>query len=219
MVDAITNLSAMIGLSAMAKHSRELNTAMERLATGKKINRASDDPAGMAVGDSMAARLKTISKKIDGLVFEDKRLGAIEGAQSVLSDLLQELNGLVVQSAGHGGLSPKEREANQVEADSILQAIDHIAVTTTFNGEKIIEYLSSKGLGVRALGEGGEFNLVDGDAEKAQHAVQSAIDSLATQQAGVGIRAKDIGSQINALRTEFENTSAARSQIYGHRLR
>ncbi len=213
MISALTNLGVMHGLSAMAQHSQEVSTSIERLATGQKINRDSDDPAGMAAGESMAGRLKVISKKIDGLVFEDKRLGAIEGAQGALSDLLQELNGLVVSSANGAGVSAKEKEANQVQANSILQAIDHIAGSTTFNGEQIIQYLDAKGLGVQGLGEGGELNLIDGDSEKAQQAVQSAIDSLDTQRAGAGIRAKDINSQINVLRTEFENTSAARSQI------
>src|SRR5207247_1569813 len=117
------------------------------------------------------------------------------GAQSAMADLLQELNGLVVGSAGHAGLSPDELEANQVQADSILKAIDHIATSTTFGGDQIIAHLTARGLGLDKLGQGGEFNLVSGDAEKAQSAVEDAIHSLSTQQAGAGLRSKQIDSE------------------------
>ena len=213
MIGMINNLGVMIGLSAMARHSKEVNTSLERLATGKKINRASDDPAGMVASESMETRLRVLSKKIDGLIFEDKRTGAIEGAQSALFDLVEELNGLVVGSANGAGITAKEREANQVQVNSVLEAIDHIAGTTTFNGEKILEYLDSRHLGLEKLREGGEQNVVSGDLERAQQTVQGAIDSLQVQQEGLAIHAKDINSQINMARTEFENLSAAKSQI------
>src|SRR5262249_53083265 len=146
-----TNVGVMIGLSAINRANREWNTSLERLARGKRINRASDDPAGLVVSEKMATELRAIEKEMDRSEFEEKRLGAIDGAQSALSDLLVDLNGLVVESANRGGMSESERGANQMEADSILRAIDHVAATTTFGGQKIIEYLDSRGLGIQDL--------------------------------------------------------------------
>ncbi len=213
MVGTGFNISAMIGLAAMNRAGQEFASSMERLATGKKINRASDDPAGSIAADAMTVELNTISKKIDGNMFEEKRLGALDGAQSVLSDLLLELQGLVGASANKVSLSRKDLEANQDQADSILETIDHIAATTTFDGDKIIEYLDAKGLGVAEFGRGKKLNLIDGDPEQAQHAIDEAVNGLATQRAGAGIRAKDLESELRMLQDKFANLSAARSQI------
>jgi flagellin len=213
MIGTLSNIAAMLSLSAMNRHAQAMNTSMERLATGKRINRASDDPSGMMIAEPMEVELRSITKEIDRGLFEEKRYGAMEGAQSVIADLLQELNGLVVNSANRGAVGRGEREANQQEADSILRTIDHLAATTTFNGEKVIEYLTAKGLGLDGLANGGELDLVDGDPEKAQDAVQAAIDRMSGQQAGLGIAVKAIESNIRVLRDRFENVSAVKSQI------
>lgn len=213
MIGPAPSIGVMIGLAAMQRHQDEMNTSMERLATGKRIYRASDDPAGLITSEKMDGELKSISKQIDGAIYEDKRLGAIDGAQGALSDLLEELNGLVVHAANRAGTSADERKNDQAQVDAILKAIDHVSETTTFDGVQVVQYLSSNGLGIRDLGSGQGQNLIDGDAEQAQRTVQSAIDNLATQRAGLGIREKDIQSNVRQLREKFEDLSQAHSQI------
>lgn len=213
MISALTNLGALIGVAALNRHNAALAKSMERLATGQRINRASDDPAGMAAGDSLKAELNAITRQIDRLTFEEKRLGAIEGAESVITDLLLELSGLVVSAASTGGAGPREREAAQESADAILKTLNHLAANTTFDGNLIIAYRSSKSLGLAALARGGEENLINGDLEKAQKSVEDALASLTTSRAGVGIRQNDIHAEVQVLRAQFENLTAARSLI------
>jgi flagellin-like hook-associated protein FlgL len=213
MLSLNTNLSAMIGLAAMNRNGQAVARSLEHLATGQKVNRASDDPAGMIAGEKMAAELKDLSKKIERETFEDKRIGAVEGAQSVYSDLLVELKGLVQSSANTGGLSQAELKANQEEADSILHAMDHLAATSTFDGDLIVSSLTSKGLGLDKLALGGEQNLVSGDLEKADASISSAIDTLDGMRSGAGMRQKEIASNLRQFQEQFQNVSEARSQI------
>src|SRR5205823_1839080 len=128
-------------------------------------------------------------------------------------DLLLELKGLVESSASTGGLSRTELQANQDQADSILHAIDHLANTTTFDGDLIVSGLTAKGLGLEKLALGGEQNLVTGDREKADASVSSAIDTLNDARAGAGMRQKAIQSDLRQFQQQFQDVSETRSQI------
>src|SRR5262249_48866105 len=121
LIGILFNLSTALSLAAMNQHTAAMNTSMERLATGKRINRASDDPAGAMIAEPIEAELRSIDKEIERGLFDEKRYGAMEGAQSVIADLVEELNGLVVNAANRGAVGQGEREADQRQADSILQ--------------------------------------------------------------------------------------------------
>lgn len=208
-----TNLSAMSAMYQMARFQQQVDTSMERLATGKKINKASDDPAGAVAEASLSDEIVKTKKLMDQDVFEEKRVGAVEGAQGVMEDLIQELNSLVPQSANRGAQSPEELAADQQQVDSILDTLDHLAQTTRFEGDLVVSSMTAGGLGLEELRTGGKLNLVDGDAEKAQKAVQGAIDQLSTSRAGAGLRAKQLQGELDAMETKYESLSAARSQV------
>lgn len=207
--------------------------AAERLATGKRLNRAADDPAGLLAADSMTRIITAAEARLKGLDQEEARLGATEGALSVVGDLLDELNGLVVQAANTGGMSREEVEALQVQADSVLGALDMLANTATFKGEKLFSSLFTTSLGrvvarstdddgnetavgamLGAMRSGGVLNLVDGDLEAAQKSVEGAIDTISARRGAIGNRVRHgINSERAALFAELENHRAARSQI------
>jgi flagellin len=209
----MTNLSAMTGLAAANRHGLDLSRSMERLITGRRINRASDDPAGSVAVDSMKAELATLHSKIEGTIRESKRLGALDGAHSVVLDLVHELEGVVVQSANTAGLSETEKRANQEQASSILETIDYLANTTVFDGQQIARGLTSDSLGLTALGAGKDLNLVDGDLEEAQKAVHGAVESLSFQRATIGNAERDGEREIDRLQDQVIQITAAKSQI------
>jgi flagellin len=232
MISLNTNLAADAGRRQFEIATHAMNQSLERLSTGQRINRASDDPSGMIAGESLKAEQRSIEKKLDRIDFQSHRLGAVDGAQSVVQDLLLELNGVVVQAANKGGLADGELRALQTQADSILQTIDYIATTSTFNGERILEGSTATNLGVdshverqgdgtfkqvrhslASLAGGKEFNLIDGDIEGAQQVVQAAVAAAATRRGAVGAVAKDLESQRAELQTRLENVAAAKSQI------
>lgn len=216
---------------ALARSQAALNTALERLATGSKINRASDDPAGVIISERLEAQTKAVGKTIERLEIDNARLAAKDGAYSVLSDMAIELEGLTVAAANDGALSSAEREALQIEADSILQGMQHIANTSHFVGEKLIN-IDVNGLGalstlvddgsggqetltqsIADLTTGGSLNLVDGDMEMAQRVVAKAVSSLATRRGSIGNQMLENESRIRTSLAELEGTSSALSEI------
>ena len=130
-----TSIPTIRGLGALRRADGIVHQAMERLATGKRINRASDDPAGMQIAEGLRFQQTTLNKRITGAEREIHRLGAQEGALSVMSDLAVELRGLTIQAASTGGLTEGEREAIFEQAASIIKSADFIANTSTFAGE------------------------------------------------------------------------------------
>lgn len=133
-----SNSSTLVAMNNLARNQRAMATAMERLATGKRINRTSDDPAGAAAAAGLARRRITLEEVVKQAEYGQHMLNAADGALGQVQDLLLGLQGLVVQTAQTGGRSPAEREASQAEASSILQAIDYLVANTTFGGKKIL---------------------------------------------------------------------------------
>jgi flagellin len=233
-VSALTNLVSLTSYAALNRASMAMYRSMERLSTGKKINRASDDPAGAAAVDQMKMRLTTIHRQIDTIDYQEHYLGAREGAESAIGDLLMKLKTDVVGAANTSGLTDAEKQAFQEDASSILKTIDHLSQTTTFDGQQILTNYGSGQLGGGAalrprdsnnpnqplqfytildLAEGGKLNLVDGDLEAAQKVVDAAVSSVSTDRAAIGTQLKSMASERSGLLVELENTEAARSQI------
>lgn len=219
-------------LGAWQRHGIDLNRAMERLATGRKINRASDDPSGSITSDTLGSDIKAVEKRIEGSTRELGYLAAKDGAHSALSDLLTDLQGLVVSAANRGAMSEGEQDALQGQAESIVSTINHLADTQEFNGQKVLDETHAHQLGkttvsrknadgsesdvsvsLADLANGGLLNLKTGDLSKAQEAIESAIGEVATNRGAIGARSRDVESKIRTSQAELENLSAARSQI------
>jgi flagellin len=217
------------GIFSLKRANRDVQTSLERLSTGKKLNRASDDPAGSIAADNMAGQIKSIEARIRSISQEDGYIGAREGGYSVVSDMLTELTGLIVTAANRDGLSDTEKKALQQQADGILKGINNAANTTTFKGQAILTELNTARLGssrpvegggtlsdgnsLASLGDGGTLNLIDGDLETAQKVVEAAASSVSTMRATFGAKMKANDSAVAALQEELANVSGARSAI------
>src|SRR6185295_4795539 len=106
-----TNVSSLIAQRTLAKNNDNLNTSLQRLSTGLKINTGKDNPAGLIASANRASNI----------------LGTAEGGLSEVSNLLTQLQGLVGQAANSGGLSKEELDANQLQVDSILSTVNRIS--------------------------------------------------------------------------------------------
>lgn len=217
------------GLSQLRTHQDSIDQSLERLSTGKRINRASDDPSGMIAADGMKAHRYALEKRLDSLERETSWLGAREGALSVMSDFMVELNGLVVQASNSDAMSEEEREGIKVEINGILTGINHVAATTTFGGEQVLVGFSTSELGSQSskptTDEDGELvageqvsladlsRLIFEDPELAQGIVESASSKVSAQRGAIGNRMNSIESEKRAMAVEFENISDAVSLI------
>lgn len=188
-----------------------ISTSMERLTTGKRVNRASDDPGAIASIDPMKGQIATINAKLRGLDNRDAYNGAREGAMSVLSEWLGDLKTLVVAAGNRDTLSIEEREGLQESAAEILKTIDFMANTATFKGQQILTGLNSKGLGLSELLT--DANLSTGDLQAADAAVSLAIQANASSRGAIGAAMKANDSDRNVLLDELESLTGELSRV------
>lgn len=226
-------------LNAFNRNLLGLNNALASQATGLRINRAADDPAGLIASENFRAVLAAIDAETRVLERQELRAASADAALGQISDLLVEANGLAVANANEAGLSDAEREANQMSIDATLAAIDRIATTTTFAGERLLDgtaqlavqdlthaisSVASGDLGaidvdgtpytLADLGTGLALNLVDGDLASGRLAIDTASGDVAEMRAGIGAFTENtVGGRLHTLSVMFQNVSAAESMI------
>lgn len=133
-----TNVTSLLSQRILKQNNTALSTSLERLSTGLAINRGADDPAGLIASENLRSEKASINAAIGNAERADQVMNIAEGGLQEVSSLLLEVQSLVGQSANDSGLSGEEKEANQLQVDSILQTIDRIASSTSFQGAKLL---------------------------------------------------------------------------------
>jgi len=133
-----TNVSSMLAQRVLGQQNKTLSTSLERLSTGLRVNRGSDDPAGLIASENLRAEKAAITAAIGNAERADQVVNIAEGGLIEISGLLTELESLVDSSGNDAGLTASEKEANQLQIDSILQTIDRVANSTSFQGIKLL---------------------------------------------------------------------------------
>ncbi len=133
-----TNVQSLIAQRVLGQNNFSLNTSLERLSTGLRVNRGKDDPAGLIASENLKSEITSLNSAIGNAERADQVVNIAEGGLQEVSGLLNELQGLLTTSANTAGLSQSEKEANQLQIDSILQTIDRISGATTFQGTKLL---------------------------------------------------------------------------------
>mgnify|MGYP006273761863 FL=1 len=133
-----TNVASLLGQRVLRTNNTDLETSLERLSTGLRINRGKDDPAGLIASENLRAEVAGLDQAISNAERADQVVNIAEGGLNEISSLLTELQSLVTQTANEGGLSLEEKEANQLQIDSILQTIDRVASATSFQDLKLL---------------------------------------------------------------------------------
>ena len=138
-----TNVKALAAQASMSNVNKSMETAMERLSTGVRINSAKDDAAGLAIALRMTADIRGTAVAIrnanDGISLSQ----TAEGGLGQINDILQRMRELAVQSS-NGTASADNRAASQLEITQLKQEIDTIAGRTNFNGIKLLEGNAAK---------------------------------------------------------------------------
>jgi len=133
-----TNVSSMIAQNVLGRNNKSLGVALERLSTGLRINRGKDDPAGLIASEALRSEKAGLNAAIGNADRSEQVVNIAEGGLQEVSNLLTELQGLITTSANSAGLSSEEKEANQLQIDSILQTIDRVSGATEFQGSKLL---------------------------------------------------------------------------------
>ena len=133
-----TNVPSMIAARVLGFQNKHLVTSLERLSTGLRINRGKDDPAGLIASENLRASMNAIGAAIKNAQRAEQVVNVTEGGLAEMSNLIVELQSLVGASANEAGISKEEKDANQLQIDSILQTIDRLANATSFQGIKLL---------------------------------------------------------------------------------
>jgi flagellin len=175
-----TNVKSLVAQNALSVNNRSLSKAMEQLSTGKRINSAADDAAGLAISNKMTAQIKGLNQAIRNANDGISLLQTAEGATKEVTNMLQRMRELAVQSA-NDTYSADDRTALNDEATQLMEEIDRINENTIWNGMLVFDGTSiGDGAGVINLFAGtGTSETVGSDA------IEVSISSLGSTELGV----------------------------------
>lgn len=128
-----TNLASLSAQRHLGMSGASLSTAMQRLSSGLRINSAKDDAAGLAIAERMHSQIRGLNQAARNANDGISLLQTADGASSKITDSLQRMRELAVQSA-NGTNSEQDRKALQAEVSQLKAEIERASATTTFNG-------------------------------------------------------------------------------------
>ena len=134
-----TNIPSVIAQANLSRNNADLNTRLERLSTGLRINRGGDDPAGLIISERIRSDISGVSQGIKNSERASSVISTTEAALAEVNDLLNSIRGLLVESANTGATSAAEREANQLQIDSAIDSITRISNTASFGGLRMLD--------------------------------------------------------------------------------
>jgi flagellin len=228
-----TNVQSLNTQRSLSKSQNLLAKSMQRLSSGLRINSAKDDAAGLAISDRMSAQIKGMNQAVrnanDAISFAQ----TAEGALGEMTNILQRMRELSVQSANATN-STDDRTALNSEFSELSSELDRIVDTTKFNGQKLLDgtYASSNAavfqvganagekisvaignVDVSALGLDTANVTTAGNASTSITAIDGALNSVDSLRGTLGAKQNRFESTIANLNNVSENLSAARSRI------
>jgi flagellin len=228
-----TNVGALKAANASVQANKMLGTAMERLSSGKRINGAKDDAAGLAIASTMTAQVRGMNQAIrnanDGIALAQ----TADGALNEVTNMLQRVRELAVQSKS-GTYSSGDRTNLQAEVTELTSQIDDILTNTKFNGVTLFSKTSGTDVTVTVQAgadKGATIDLtvsgIDGskldataldvtDTTKAGTTVDNvdaALTLVNSTRATLGAGQSRLESAVNNLTSNVTNLSDARSRI------
>ena len=132
-----TNIAAMMTTNALARNDRDMSATMERLSTGKSINSAKDDAAGLAVSSRMTAQIQGIDQAVQNAGDAISMIQTADGASIEIGNMMQRMRELSVQ-ASNGTVTSTDQSSLNLEFVALRTEIDRIANQTQWNGENVL---------------------------------------------------------------------------------
>jgi flagellin len=133
-----TNNAALNAAASASSVNRDMETSMARLSSGKRINSASDDAAGVAISSRLSAEIRGTDQSIRNSLDGQALIDTAEGAHKEIENILQRMREVAVQAANDTN-NDQDRQNLQAEIDALVTEINRIASTTTWAGEKLME--------------------------------------------------------------------------------
>lgn len=190
-----SNIASLNAQAALANNARGLDRAMQQLSTGKRINSAADDAAGLAIAAKLTSQVRGLNQAIRNANDGISMLQTAEGATNEITNMLQRMRELAVQSASET-YTDDDRDALDVEFQALVEEIDRVADTTVWNGEALLDGTAGTSgtvtlhigmassntidVDVADFATGGSVVTVDSTGITSQSDATSAIDDIDT---------------------------------------
>jgi flagellin len=169
-----TNNAALNAAASASSVNRDMETSMARLSTGKRINSASDDAAGVAISSRLSAEIRGTDQAIRNSLDGQALIDTAEGAHKEIENILQRMREVAVQSANDTN-NGQDRANLQAEMEAMVTEIDRIAGTTTWAGANLMD-----------ASAGTTFSFQVGSATGAQNQIAVSIGAMNATGLGVG---------------------------------
>jgi len=228
------NVQALKAYTSLSLNQATMKKTMDRLSSGVRINKASDDAAGLAISEKMRIRLDSLSmaerNTLDGISLTQ----TLEGGMNETHSLLQRMRELSVQAA-NGTMSPEDTEAVQEEIEALTAELTRIAETTEFNSKKIMNgdyaqgtnelffqigagkdeavLLNVADLRSTALGVNGIDVTTQAGAEDAISRFDAAVNAVSLERAKLGAIQNRLEANVSVVSISSENLTASESRI------
>jgi len=229
-----TNVKSLMAQNALTVNNRSLENTMQQLSTGKRINSAADDAAGLAISNKMTSQIRGLNQAVRNANDAISVAQTAEGAVQEITNMLQRMRELSVQAVNDSN-SSADRSALQAEVAELIEDIGRVASDTQFNNMAILTGSAGNGSGTMTFQVGANSGQTisvtmesmstsalavdDADistASGATDALSALDDAIATVDA---FRA-DLGAKINRFNYAIDNmssvsmaTSASRSRV------
>jgi flagellin len=233
-----SNTNALLAQRSLAQAERGATEAMEQLSSGRRINSASDDAAGLAISKQMTALISGMEQAVRNANDGISLVQTAEGALGQMSDIVQRMRELAVQAATETN-SAEDRGYLDTEFQQLRAELDRIVDMTEFNGTNLLDKSAQGGLGVFTfqigVGEGqtiqleipdfdtatsggplylGSANLLSTDAaQQALSTMDDALSNVDSTRAAMGSTINRLTFAIDTLDNTRLNTEASRSAI------
>ena len=223
------NAAALNAQRQLQNTDNALASSIEKLSSGYKINRAADNPSGLAISEGLRAQISGIGQAISNSNDAVNMIKTAEGALTEVHSLLRSMRDLAVHASQTGTNDADALAADQTQVDEALAALDRISTNTAFGSKKLLDGTAS-GLVFQIGANSGETMTVSisgtsasdlsiasidvaASASAAIGLLDTAISTVSTARADLGSKMQSLQSNMNSLGITKENIAASESSI------
>ena len=200
-----TNNAALNAAASASSVNRDMETSMARLSSGKRINSASDDAAGVAISSRLSAEIRGTDQAIRNSLDGQALIDTAEGAHKEIENILQRMREVAVQSANDTN-NGQDRTNLQAEMDAMITEIDRIAGTTTWAGEQLMDEAT-----------GTTFSLQVGSATGTKNQIVVTLESMNATKLGVMQTAIDLETNMTSRLASINEVDHAIEKVNNQR--
>lgn len=210
-----SNITATMIVANMNKTNRNVNTAMQRLSSGLKINSAKDNPAGLAIAHKLNTQVEGLSQAGSNVMNGISMIQTAEGAMNEVHAMLNRMKELTVQGQ-NGSYSEVDKQNIQAEMDSLVEEIKSIKGKTAFNNIEMLG--SSEEIIIQTGANTSQAMAINGDEINLQQTIE-IIDGISFENEEADMAAGK-GSMLERIDQAVEKTSEIRGKLgaYQNRL-